>query len=235
MTTDATIASRRVLTSAIGAGFLTTLIDVCTQAVQQAKAGAAGHTAIRARRVHTLLTRAQQGVLALVHVCAGVSSEFVSMVTDTAEAARGVLTAGLGTTGAEGTLICVMAGSVECIWMVSTWTHTAVTPHWLIHTQARPTDAWPRLTCTVDSRRPRRRGNCHCNEAFRCGGDGSFGAAHGTRASEPGQSLSSNCLFWGIAAVWHVLLSVVVCGIGREQWRPPMAQLLDGSLSNLQS
>lgn len=159
MTTDAAIASRRVLTSAIDAGFLTALVDVCTEAVQQTKAWATGHTAIRACRVHTFLTRAQQGVLALVHVCADVSSAFVTMVTDTAVAARGVLTAGVGTTGGECTLVCVVAGSVECIWMVSAWTHTAVPPHWLIHTQARPTHAWPCLTRSVDTGRLLRRGD----------------------------------------------------------------------------
>lgn len=241
MATDAAITSRRVLTSTVGAGCLTTLVDVCTQTVQQAKARATGHTAIRALRVHTLLTRAQQGVLTLVHICAGVSSEFVSMVTDTPEAARRVLTAGVGTTGAECALICVVAGSVESIWLVSVVTHTAVPPHWLVHTQALPTDAWPRLTRTADTGRPPRRGDkefgCHGNKAFSSsGGDGAFSGGYGSRTSGAGQSLSSNRLLWTRrrATAWHVLLSAVLSGIGRERWCPLVARLLDGSLSKLQ-
>lgn len=239
MTTDAAIASRCVLTSSIGAGSLTTLVDVCTQAVQQAKSRATGNTAKRAFRVHTLLTRAQQGVLALIHVCAGVSSEFVSMVTDTPEAARGVVTAGVGTTGTESALICVMAGSVESICLVSTVTHTAVPPHWLIHTQALPTDAWPCITYTADTGRLLCRGHqgfgCHGNTAFTGGGGGAFSGGCGSRSSGAGQSLSSNRLLWTRrrATVCYGLLSAVLRGVRRELWCPLVAWLLDDSLSEL--
>lgn len=108
MVTDAAVTSRCVLTASVGAGRLTTLVNVCTEAVQQAEARAAGHTAVRSLGVHTLLSWTRQWVLALVDVCAGESSELVSTVTDTPEAAGGVLTASVGATGAACALICVM-------------------------------------------------------------------------------------------------------------------------------
>lgn len=217
MATDTAIASWCILTSTVGTGCLTTLIDICTQAVQQAKPRAAGDTAIRAFRVHTLLTGAQQGVLTLVYICAGVSFEFVSMVTDTPEAARGVLTAGIGITGAECALICVIAGSVEGVWLVSTVTHTAVPPQWLVHTQTLPTDAWPCVTYTADTGWLLCRGDegfgCHGNTAF--GGDGGFRGGCGSRTSRTGQSLSSNRLLSSRrrATVWYVLVSAVLSGV----------------------
>lgn len=197
MATDAAVTSWRVLAAAVSAGRLTTLIDVCTLAVQQAEARAAGHAAVRPHRVHTLLTRTQQRVLALVHICAGVSSELVSAVTDAPEAAGGVLTAAVGATGAVCTLVCVVAGRVERVGLVSAVTHAAVPPHWLIHTQAPPTHTWPGLTrCTADSRGP-------CGgRTLRCRGRGTFGrrgngalcGRGGERAPGPRRSDSANRL-----------------------------------------
>lgn len=209
MVTDAAVTSRHVLTATVGAGRLATLIDVCTQAVEKAEARAAGHTAVRPHRVHTLLTRTQQRVLTLVDVCAGVSSELVSAVTDTPEAAWGVLTATVGATGAVCALVDVVAGGVERVGLVSAVTQTAVPPHWLIHTQAPPTHTWPGLArprSTMDSRGPRggggrafrcRRGDRtlgrHGNRAFSCGGGGAFGRRV-DRTPGAGQRVSSSRL-----------------------------------------
>lgn len=100
MVTDAAVTAGCVLTATVGAGRLATLIDVCTEAVQQAEAGAAGHAPVRSLGVDTLLSWTRQRVLTLVHVCAGESSELVSVVTDTPEAAGGVVTASVGAAGA---------------------------------------------------------------------------------------------------------------------------------------
>lgn len=107
MATDAAVTSWCVLTAAVGTGCLATLVNVCTLAVQQSKSRATGHAAERSHRVDTLLTRTQQRILTLVHVCAGVPSELVTAVTNALEASCRVLTASVGATGAERTVVCV--------------------------------------------------------------------------------------------------------------------------------
>lgn len=114
MATDAAVTSWCVFTAAVGTGRLATLVNVCTLTVQQSKSRATGHAAEGSHRVDTLLTRTQQRILTLVHVCAGVPSELVTAVTDALEASCRVLTASVGATGAERTVVCVADRGGPC-------------------------------------------------------------------------------------------------------------------------
>lgn len=93
MATDTSVASWSVFTATVRAGSLTTLIDVCTDPVEESEPRLAGDAAIRTLRVDALLTGTLQRIHTLVHICAGVSCEPVTMATHTPVAAWRVVTA----------------------------------------------------------------------------------------------------------------------------------------------
>lgn len=140
MVTDATVASRGVITASVGAGNLATLIDVCTAAVDQCVSRLTGDAAVRARTVSTLLTRTLQRILTLVHVCAGGAAEPVTKATDTPVAAGRVVTAGVAA-GILLALIDVVAAGLLAVAPVSSWTHTPVASY-AVRTLSHRTHTW---------------------------------------------------------------------------------------------
>lgn len=108
MVTDTAVAPWCVFTATVGARSLATLIDVCTEPVEQFISRLTGHAAVRALAVDALLTWTTQRILTLVHICAGVAGEPVTMATDTPVATWSVFTATV-TAGVQLALIDVLA------------------------------------------------------------------------------------------------------------------------------
>lgn len=138
--TDAAVASRCVFTATVGAGSLTTLVDVCTQSVEQSVSRLTGHAAVRALTVDTLLTWTLQSVLTLVHVCAGVAAEPVTKATDTPVAAWSVVTATVAA-GILQALVDVLTTGLLAAAPVSRRTHAPEASHG-VHTLSHCTHTW---------------------------------------------------------------------------------------------
>lgn len=140
MATDTAVASRSVFTATVGAGSLTTLIDVCTDPVQESKARLAGDAAIRTLRVDALLTGTLQRVHTLVHICAGVSCESVTKATHTPVATWRVVTATVAA-GILLALVDVLTVVLLVVVLVSGRTNTPEASS-AVHTLPHRTHTW---------------------------------------------------------------------------------------------
>lgn len=136
MATHAAVASWRVLTATVGAGSLMALVDVCADPVEESVSGLTGHTAVRALAVDALLTRTLEGVITLIHICAGVAAELVTKATDTPVAARRVVTAAVAA-GIVLALVHILTAGLLVAAPVSRRANTPVAascvhtlPHW---------------------------------------------------------------------------------------------------------